>query len=579
MAYNKNMNVKNLLALSATSMLIACGWVDSTGRESNSAPVTKITFADGQRLDASKLNELGSLAFSVSAVDADGEVNRYEWQPEPTEQGALDQCAGVPDFNIDLAADSLENACPPTANCVVTIEQQPSEGEDVEFLIKAPELRAPVGVTYQLNAIDNDGGTGTQQSTFCLIAINEAPDALDDSFTILEGQVLTVSAQSDPVHLLTNDVQDDHVSNNELRVLPTAETAPSLTSSFSLESDGGFTYASTLIADRSAESAIDTFVYSVTDGTHISSATVTINVVAKNDPPEQTAPIPMQEIVAGIEFENDLSQYFSDAEGSTLSFAISAGALPASGALTLSATGVLSGTPEVIDEGSYTIEIIASDGSEQTKADVSIEVSGNLPVLTTTIPSQTNELGESLELNLSPFFTDPEAKALTYSVNNIYNTATIEVDELTGELVATFSSIGRYTIDVLASDGTTPPTSNRFVVVVTSANVAPVFRGIIRDRVATVGTPMTPIIAATSFSDANDDELTYSFTGTLPDGITLSAAGTLFGIPTDDGFFPGIRIIATDPLGRFARSNAFRIRVFSTVLTPVVIRDANGNNQ
>jgi len=256
---------------------------------------------------------------TVIASDADGEVDRYRWRPEPIAQGGLDQCAGLASF--ELAADRLDAACTSEDDCAVTFEELQSDGEGAEFRVVAPELRAPIGVTYQLDAIDNEGGSGSQQSTFCIIAINEAPEAEDDSFSVLEGQVLTVTAQPGQVNLLTNDEQDDHISNRDLSVLTQPSIAPQLASSFSLQSDGGFTYAAGLLTDRTVESVVDTFVYSVTDGTHISNATVTVKVVAKNEPPEQIAPIPVQNIIAGIEFKSDLSEYFNDADGSTLSFA------------------------------------------------------------------------------------------------------------------------------------------------------------------------------------------------------------------------------------------------------------------
>ncbi len=563
MTYNTAMNFKTLLVLIPLNMLMACDWVDSTGRESNSAPVTQISFADGQSSVASAVNEQSSMRISVSASDADGEISRYQWRPEPIAQGALVECAEF--FDLELAVDSLNAACSLETtedNCTVSFEQLLGDNEGAEFRVNAPQLRAPIGVTYQLDAVDNEGGTGSQQSTFCLIAINEAPDARDDSFTVLEGQVLTVTAESSQ-HLLTNDEQDDHVLNNDLNVLVQPSRAPSLASSFSLQPDGGFTYAAPLLADRAAESVIDTFVYSVTDGTHISNATVTVNVVARNDPPEQVAPIPLQQVTAGVQFESDLSTFFFDEEGSALNFTISDGTLPASGALTLSPAGILSGTAELIDEGSYSIVIIASDGSQQTTANLDIAVVTNFPVEAVQIPAQVNELGDVLEIDLTEYFSDPEAEPLTYRLNTQSNTASITVDPQTGLLEAVFTTVGRFTVEVSADDGVNIPTTIRFMVTVSRDNLAPVFRGNITNISATMGVRISPINASTRFSDADhdDDELTYTITGILPDGLTLSPTGVLFGTPLEDGIFRAIRVVATDPLGKFARSNAFQIRV------------------
>lgn len=567
MAYNEHMIVKKLLVLTPLFMLSACDWVDSTGRGSNSAPVTQITFADGQSTEASVLIEENSLTLSVSASDPDGEINRYQWLPQPLAQGNLNQCAGIDGFN--LAVESLDAACTSDINCAVTFEQLQGDGEGAEFMITAPELRAPVGVTYQLDAIDNDGGTGSQQSTFCLIAMNEAPDAQDDTFTVVEGQVLTVTAGPGQVHLLSNDKEHDHIANNALSVITQPVSGPTSGTSFSLQSDGGFTYAAPVFADRGTVSIVDTFVYSVTDGNDFSEATVTINVVGKNDPPELIAQIPLQQVAIGVEFESDLSAFFFDEEGADLSFAITSGSLPASGSLTLSPTGILSGTAVPIDEGNYAIELVAFDGSEQVRANVSISVVENLPVEVVPIAGQVNELGEVLELDLADYFTDPEGAPLTYKVVSQFSSATINLDENTGELTATFPTVGTFTIEVSASDGINIPTTLRISVTVSSDNVGPVFRGSYGNRVATVGEPITPVISGfLGFSDADNDVLTYTISGTLPDGLTLRANGVVFGIPTEAGNFPNIRFIATDPFGEFAISNAFRIRVLPAVITP-----------
>ena len=567
MAYNvtmiaKKLITKKLLVLAPLSMLVACGWVDSTGRESNSAPVTRITFADGQSADTTALNEQGSMTFIVSAKDTDGEVSRIQWQPDPVEQGDLNKCVGVANFDSDLAAQTLDSACTSADDCAVTFEQRQSAGDEVEFMVVAPQLRAPVGVTYQLDTIDNDGGTDSHLSTLCLIAINEAPDAQDDFFTVLEGQVLNVDINSGQDHLLTNDVQDDHVSNEALTVNTQPATAPERSSWFALQSNGGFTYTASLLTDRTAESAIDTFVYSVTDGTHVSNATVTVTVDAKNDPPVQLAEIPLQVVTTGVPFESDLSAFFSDEEGAKLSFEQSAGTLPVSGALSLSPDGVLSGTADPGDVGSYTIVIVASDGSEQVSAELAIDVVSNFPVVAEPVPAQFHSLNEEFEIDLSEYFTDPEGKPLIYTVNSQYTTATIEVDAQTGVLQAEFTSVGKLTIVVFASDGINTPTRIRFSVTVSNNNVAPVFRGPIRSQLARVNVSIFQIDGSDYFSDADNDQLTYSITGALPEGLTLNTtSGVLSGTPTEAGIFRRIRFVATDSFGASASSNAFFIQV------------------
>lgn len=548
---------------------MSCGWVDSTGRSSNSSPVTQISFDDGQQSESTQINELSSLRVRASGSDADGSISSYRWSEQPVRQGVLDACISAEnDFDASIAANSLQEACASLDGCSVSIEEQSdSPEESVIFLVSVPELRAPVGVTYELTATDNDGGVGTQTSTFCLIAINVAPEAVGDSFTVLEGTTLNVGVAPER-NLLTNDSDDNHVLNDPLSVLLTPKRAPTQASAFTLRANGGFTYTprtSGITADTT-----DSFEYWITDGVHDPvSATVNVRIVAKDDPPVLVEEIPAVDAVAGIFFEFDVSPYFEDPEGGDLNFAIVGGSLPASGELTLSALGVLSGTAELFDEGSYTISIVASDGSGGITGTLTLDIQDNLPVVASSIPAQTAEAGEAFTLNVSSRFEDPEGEPLTFSVDTSFSDAELTMNASTGVLQAVFEDGGRYTIDVSASDGITPPESIRFIVNVTLDNTSPVFRGSIASQTVDAGDLITPISGV--FSDADDDLLEYTFTGTLPTGLSLSSTGVITGRPTRIGRFAGIRIVATDPFGEFARSNAFTL----TVVAAPVVRPSN----
>ncbi len=556
--------MKIIVSFVPLCFLGACGWVDSTGRESNSTPVAQIRFDDGQQAEARQINELDSLRISASGSDPDGSISSYRWSDQPVEQGALDQCAVAPDFNMDIAANSLQEACAPAgSSCSLSIDRlADSAGDNVDFLITAPNLRAPVGVTYELTAIDNDGGIGSQRSTFCLIAINAAPDAENDTYTVLEGERLDVPAARG---VLANDSDDDHVQNGALTVSVTPKKAPTLASLFNLRNDGGFTYVPLSVSLRS--DASDSFEYWVTDGVHEPvSATVNVRIVAKDDPPEQLDDIPDLEAVPGIPFEFDISPYFEDPEGSTLSFAIVGGSLPRSGALVLSSNGVLSGTAELFDEGSYTISVAASDGSGGVTATINLDVLENLPVAAVSIPSQSAAVGEEITLDVSTRFDDPENQSLTYSVDTQYSNAELNMNARSGELTAEFDDAGRYTIDVSADDGVNEPSSIRFIVVVTLDNSSPIFRGSIANQTIDFGDSITPISGG--FTDPDGDDLEFDVLGTLPAGVSISARGVITGRPTRSGSFAGIRIIATDPFGEFARSNAFTISVVAAPAAP-----------
>lgn len=562
MTYNWVMSKKHIILLISVLGLYGCDWVDSTGRGANSAPVTQISFEDGAPVEAVAMNELSSLLIEASSSDADGTVRNYKWSEQPVAEGALDQCAGVENFDTALAATTLQSACADGEDCGLTFVQESGSAQSVaEFKVSSPKLRAPVGVSYTLTATDNDGGTGTQQSTFCLIAINEAPTAVPDVFTILEGESLVVTASDR--NLLSNDSDDDHILNQPLTVFTEPKKMPDRASDFTLQSDGGFIYVPEPIGSASGTNS-DTFEYFLSDGVFndtstAASAEVTIRIVAVDDAPEIVAEVPTQVAVAGVPFSSDLSVFFADPEGEPLNFAVVNGSLPDSGGIALSSSGVLSGTAELFDEGSYVIEVAASDGNSGVTASVQLVIDENKPVITSAIAAQDVEAGSRFRLDVSNSFNDPEQQPLTYTVSQDYLGVDLTMNAETGVLTGSFTNPGRYTIDVSASDGVTEPESVRFVVNVTSNNFAPVFLGSIANRTATVNQALLPISG--TFVDPDDDELVYSLVGTLPVGLSLDALGVITGTPRRSGVFTGIRIVATDPFGAAISSNAFSIQV------------------
>jgi len=557
------MNQKTLLSLALLGFLVGCNWVDGTGRESNSAPVTQITFEDGAAGAAQSFNELDKLILEVNSSDADGVVRGYKWSDKPVAEGKLDQCAGFDGFDMNLAQENLINACADGQDCGISFVQQSGSGETTAvFEASSPKLRAPVGVTYELTATDNDGGVGKQQSTFCLIAINEAPNAVADVFTILEGETLVVTA--DDRNLLSNDSDDDHISNKPFYVLSEPKSKPSKAAEFSLGEDGGFVYVPGVL-DTSAGTVPDTFEYYLSDGVFddpatASSAVVTIRIVTVDDTPVLLSEVPTQNVVPGVPYELDLNEFFSDPEGQPLNFAIVDGSLPRSGGLTLRPNGILSGVADSIDIGSYTISVVGSDGNSSVSATIMIVVGENKPVVATAIAAQTNEAGVVFVLDVSPNFVDPELQPLEYAVENTFVGTELSMDSETGVLTGRFTTAGNYRIDVSASDGVNIPTRIRFLVRVTSNNTPPVFVGNIPNVPVNQFDTITPISGR--FLDPDGDELTFSLSGVIPEGLTFDEdTGEIAGAATEDGVFTGIRIIAEDPAGATISSNPFSIRV------------------
>ncbi|MBE7436701.1 MAG: DUF4082 domain-containing protein [Anaerolineales bacterium] len=129
------------------------------------------------------------------------------------------------------------------------------------FTISAQESTPGTGV--EIIATDNAGRTGSNQYT--VTTTNQAPQAVDDTYTIDENTTLTVAAPG----VLNNDTDPDSDSLNAIEVSGTTH------GTLDLNADGSFTYT-----PYSGYSGDDTFTYKANDGYEDSNtATVSISVI------------------------------------------------------------------------------------------------------------------------------------------------------------------------------------------------------------------------------------------------------------------------------------------------------------
>ncbi|MBX2835631.1 MAG: hypothetical protein KTR35_02175 [Gammaproteobacteria bacterium] len=435
-------------AVALVLSLSSCGWVDSTGRQDNESPQSEVQLDDGQVADALVLNEQAFLELEVVGSDPEGDALSWSWSDGPIGQGALDACAGIVNYPFEFMSQSLASACTSEDACAVVFEELSADSTSARFRVTAPELKAPVGLIYNLVTQDSGGASSATAYTFCLASINEAPTAVDDSFAVLEGNTLIVTA--DQVNLLSNDTDDLDASNEPLQV--TRVVRPPLADDvFEVRSDGGFTYS--FIGNNPDTEIVDSFVYEITDGFGFSTATVTLRVVPVDDPPEQLSDIPDIEVVAGVEFSEDLSDYFNDPENGALTFSADPDDFPESGGVTLSDSGIFGGVAEQEDEGEYTIAFFVTDGSAGLDSVLTLEVEENEPVETESVQQQRAELGERFTLAMSQFFEDPEDQVLTYGLRVDSSSASVAINTRTGVISGFFRATGIYELEVSADDG------------------------------------------------------------------------------------------------------------------------------
>jgi len=442
-----------------------CGWVDSTGRQSDEGPdPVLIMFDQVAPGEALVLNEESAVRLDLDRLARPGDV--YAWSEAPVAAGALDSCAGVPGFRPELAAATLEEACSADADsCAFDFVRDPpaftddaggddaggdesgADGASVGFVIVAPTLRASIGLRHELTVTTAGGASGTSAHDFCLVAINEAPFALDDGpYVVTEGTTLVVEADT-PDSLLANDGDDDDVGNADaLRVDTTPVLPPSASDAFELRADGGFSYS---FPDAGLRVGItDSFDYVVTDGEFTSApATVSLTIVPLDLPPVLALPLDPLEARVGEPFAVDLGAGFTDPEGGGLTFSLTSDSLPGSGSLTLSDDGFLSGEPLAEDVGDYDIRFVASDGVRETEARVSlaiVEPPNEPPVY---VPGSIGDIvllrGRPMTPQ-APEFVDPEGEPLGYELLGDLPPG-IEFDPLTGTLSGRPTRVGDFT--------------------------------------------------------------------------------------------------------------------------------------
>jgi len=401
-------------------LLGSCGWVDATGVQSGDRPlpipVVLDDFAPGEPVP---LIEKDVLRLRVTgALD---ETDVYRWSEEALDEGALDVCATVEGFRPELAAATLAEACADGDACEFSFERDANaEAGELAYFVTAPVLRSSVGIRHELSVQSADGNTGASIREFCLIAVNEAPDAVDDGpFTVIEGTTFTVGGPGDPNNLLANDTDDDDAGNQGLVVDTTPLSPPSASDAFELGSDGSFSYTFEDAGIRG--SFIDSFEYTITDGVFDPvKARVTLTIVPSNLPPTQALPIEPIEAFVGAPLEVSIAGSFGDPEGGALTFAVrDESSLPPSGSLVLGEDGVLFGAPLPADVGDYDVRFVVSDGVRETEGRVA------LAVLEPPNQAPTYVAGSSVDLTLTRLarvsqrlaaFVDPDGDALSYEL-------------------------------------------------------------------------------------------------------------------------------------------------------------------
>ena len=179
------------------------------------------------------------------------------------------------------------------------------------------------------------------------------------------------------------------------------------------------------------------------------------------------------------------------------------------------------------------------------------------PVTVGTIPAMTVKAGESVSVNASSYFSDPDGDALTYSASS--SSTGVATASVSGPTVTVAGvAEGPATIRITATDPGGLSAAQTFSVTVTAddgSNRAPVTVGAIPARTLRPGGTAT-VDASGYFSDPDGDALTYSAASSDANVAGASVSGSAVTITAVAQGSATITVTARDPEGLTASQEA-----------------------
>lgn len=231
--------------------------------------------------------------------------------------------------------------------------------------------------------------------------------------------------------------------------------------------------------------------------------------------------------------------------GSQYQFALHAGSLPPG--LSLSTSGVVSGTPSALGSYSFTVRLV----SGESYVDQAVELVVTVPPLTlsqSSLPEGTTGQAYSAALTAEggapPYSFSPTGGALPQGISL----------DAEGKLTGTPSAAGTYQFSAMVNDSANHSASGLFTIVV----VDPLALGPESLPAAKMGEPFDVQLQPRG----GNPPYSYQVSGSLPGGITFNN-GLFSGIPTAPGIYP-IVVKLMDSRGR-TLERPYRLAVPSNV--------------
>ncbi len=376
--------------------------------------------------------------------------------------------------------------------------------------------------TYVANDGTNDSAEATV--TITINAVEDAPDAVADSYSVPVNGQLTVT---DELGVLVNDADADGDAITAVVV-----TEPS-NGTLTLNSDGSFSY--TPDADFYGT---DTFTYVANDGSNDSTeTTVTIIVDSAASVLDDEYSVTRNESLV-VATASGVAANDSDPDGD--SFTVSVATEPSNGTLSLNADGSFTYVPDTDFYGTDTFTYVANDGLlDSFEATVTIEVNV-LPDVAD--DSYTVDEDDTLTVDADSGVlandSDTDDTSLTVAVvtEPSYGTLTLNADG-SFEYTPNADYNGTDSFTYVANDGTDDSEEATVTITVAAVDDAPVAAG----DVYSVALDTTLTVSASNGvlvndQDADGDSLTVTLSDTTSYGTLSLASDGSFTYTPNSGF-------------------------------------------
>ena len=263
--------------------------------------------------------------------------------------------------------------------------------------------------------------------------------------------------------------------------------------------------------------------------------------------------VPAQTLNVGETVRLDVTSYFRDPDGGALTYAA---ASLAPGVVSVSQLGSVL-TMVGVAEGTATVTVTATDPGGLSAAQnvaVTVVTPNRAPEAVGSIPAQSLDTGETVTLEVSGYFRDPDGDALTYTAATSA-AGVVSVSISGSSLTMVGVAAGRATVTVTATDPEGLTATQSAAVAVQMPNRAPEAVGSIPAQSLAPGRTVTVDVTG-YFRDPDGDALTYTAATSNAGVASVSISGSSLTVVGVAEGRATVTVTAADPGGLTAAQSA-----------------------